>query len=126
MPKNPNRALERDHFLRRQALFHHLDYVISSVHDTSVDVLMNTVCVQDKTARLKGQGYPTSLQENGSGVNGRPTSIPYALGDFDALCVFTPGHRNVFLIPAAVVSVRGYLKTSTFRGGQAVNHVLYP
>ena len=116
MPKNVNRALERDYFLWRQAIFPDLTYDMPSIQNTSVDVLIDAVRVQDKTARLKGQGYTTSLQKSGGRVDGRPTSIPYAPGDFDALCVFTPGRRYVFLIPTAVLAAKGFLTTGTHRG----------
>ena len=116
MPKNANRTVERGHFLWRQAMFPDLEYVMPSVQNTSVDVLIDAVRVQDKTARPYGQGYKTSLQKNGGRVDGRPTATAYALGDFDALCVFVPDHKYIFLIPATVLAAKGYLKTDVCSG----------
>ena len=116
MPKNANRAIERGHFLWRQAIFPDLEYVMPSVQNTSFDVLIDAVRAQDKTARLRDQGYITSLQKSGGHVDGKPTAVPYAVGDFDALCVFTPDRRYIFLIPATVLAAKGFLTSGTHRG----------
>ena len=78
-----------------------------SVQNTSADILIDSVRVQDKTARVRDQSYITSLQKNGDCVDGQPTTIPYALGDFDALCVShriansSPSYLSQCLLPKA-------------------------
>ena len=100
-------VLERGHLLWHQAIFLHLKHIIPSVQYTPVDVLIDAICVQDKTVELRLQGYTVIFGENGRRVNGKPTSNPYAVGDSDALCVFAPSHKYIFSIPSAALAAQG-------------------
>jgi len=53
-------------------------------------------------------------------VDGRRTFSPYEVGDFDALFVFMPCRRFVFLIPSSVLAIQGVLKAAFQPGKTAV------
>ena len=111
-PVNAKRLIERQFSLRRSLLFPDHQYKMPEVQNTPVDILIDTVRIQDKVARSYGQGHTASLRKNAGRVCGKRTSMPYTIEDFDALCLFTPDLRYLFLIPAAVLAARGILRSS--------------
>ena len=111
-PTNAKRLIERQFSLRRNILFPDHQYTMPEVQNTPVDILIDTVRIQDKVARFHGQGHTATLKKNAGRVCGKRTSMPYTIEDFDALCLFTPDHRYLFLIPAAILAARGILRSS--------------
>ena len=75
---------------------------------------------QFKTGRKHPRcyGLEVHLSKNAGKVDGKPTTRPYAVGDFETLCVVNvyDTHIDRWAIPATELEKRGYLTSDTTPG----------
>lgn len=119
VPPGVENMLERKNFewrLRNLPSFH---YDTPKAQGTTVDVLINGVRVQDKSAFETESVYGLSLilKKNNGRKKGKYTSAPYAIGDFDAVFAFpTVTRRYFFLIPAEALISHNVLSNGINKG----------
>lgn len=106
---------------RREQLLPDLRFIEPAIQNTTVDKLVETLRVQDKTGeKTAGEAFNVTLKKNAGKVNGKRTYQPYHETDFDILWVFIPGDRYQCIIPVYELVKRGKLQTSTIKGSQNV------
>ncbi len=120
IPRYKTDIAENEFATWRKESFSLLTFAMPKVQGTTVDTIINGVRCQDKISQVKKYrlGFSCSMHKNNGRINGRSyqSKAPYAQGDFDALFVFSPDKKWIFLIPATELVSRGYLKTKNQPG----------
>ena len=120
IPHNRLAKIEHEAYLWREAKFAEFRFERPDRLNSTVDVIIDGIRVQDKVCTdVKGR-IPVSLNKSHGKAN-----QPYHVGDFDALFVFLPCRTFFFFIPATELEKRGYLASSCTKGMQTI-HVYTP
>lgn len=125
MPHYATDMVERQNHEWRLTVLPNFTYETPKVQGTTVDVIINGVRVQDKSAHAATdhKGFPVSMTKN-SGRDGKKSGTktsPYAVGDFEAMFVFPPDKtRYFFLIPATALQEQKVLSYKGCKGKTAI------
>lgn len=116
IPKSYLSKKEYENQKWRREMFPMLDYVEVDVENTTVDMIINGLRVQDKTANIKKR-LEINLKKAGGRKNKKVTYQPYEQDDFDLLWIFPNNSRRyMFLIPMEVLVNKGLIRTPTQKG----------
>ena len=104
----------------RRAKFPSLTYTDPPHEAHTIDLNINDVAVQDKTAGEAKTWWQVNIYKHGSYKNGKLTKQPYAEGDFDALYIHVPGDKLFYLVPSTALVEKGFLKSEKHLGKQTI------
>lgn len=118
IPTNKNQQTELMNYLWRQKQFPSLHFSRPMQQHSVVDLLINSIRVQDKVAQkaVRGSYFDVCTSKNAGKVNGKHITQPYQVGDWDALFIFMLDRQSFFFIPADELDMHGVLRSDKSPG----------
>ena len=96
VPTNYTQIVEFENQKWRYDKFPLLDYTEVDVEKTAVDIIINGLRVQDKTAYKAKKNMALHLKKCAGKKNTKPTYQPYEQNDFDLLWIFPNNGRRYY------------------------------